>query len=237
MGGVSALCWFRPRRDDGDGRDDDLGSGQKTVTIVTTVTEEYKLWKGLSKMIECNIMLTEKERYDLLMAKLIDAMRNSGWDTISSLITLNARIMAVGLEAVYRILPDEYKFSIPTECHTHNGDHIPTVRKYVRQAKKYAPIEKRIPVEMIGLPEIEVYRAGEESLDKAAYRISWTPVLMLRDGSMIEQQPGYNRNGISTRVSSNQRRSSGTPMAGRRKRSCNTTASRTLLSLSGKLPL
>ena len=44
----------------------------------------------------------------------------------------------------------------------------------MRQARKYAPIEKRIPAEMIGLPEIEVYRAGEESLDKAAYRISWT---------------------------------------------------------------
>lgn len=174
MGGVSALRWFRPRRDDGDGRDDDLGSGQKAATIVTTVTEKYKLWKGLSKMIGCNIMLTEKERYDLLMAKLIDAMRNSDWDTISSLITFNACIMAVGLEAVYRILPDEYKFSIPTECHTHNGDHIPTVRKYVRQARKYAPIEKRIPAEMIALPEIEMYRAGEESLDKAAYRISWT---------------------------------------------------------------
>ena len=39
------------------------------------------------------------------------------------------------------------------------------------------PIEKRIPVEMIGLPEIEVYRAGVEPLDKAAYRISWTTSL------------------------------------------------------------
>lgn len=125
-------------------------------------------------MIECYIMLTEKERYDLLMAKLIDAMKNSDWDAISSLITLNAPVMAVGLEAVYRILPGEYKFSIPTKCYTHNGDHIPTVRKYVRQARKYAPIEKRIPAEMIDLPEIEVYRAGAESLDKATYRISWT---------------------------------------------------------------
>ena len=51
---------------------------------------------------------------------------------------------------------------------------MPIIRKYVRQARKYAPIEKRIPAEMIGLPEIEVYRAGEESLDRAAYRISWT---------------------------------------------------------------
>ena len=127
--------------------------------------------------MEKNVVMTEKERYDLLMTKLIGAMKNSDWDTISSLIILNARIMAVGLEAVYRILPDEYKFSIPTEFYTHNGDHIPTVRKYVRQARKYMPIEKRIPAEMIALPEIEVYRAGEEVLDKAAYRISWTTSL------------------------------------------------------------
>ena len=54
---------------------------------------------------------------------------------------------------------------------------MPIVRKYVRQARKYAPIEERIPAEMIGLPEIEVYRAGAEPLDKAAYRISWTTSL------------------------------------------------------------
>lgn len=54
---------------------------------------------------------------------------------------------------------------------------MPIVRKYVRQARKYAPIEKRIPTEMIALPEIEVYRTGAESLDKATYRISWTTSL------------------------------------------------------------
>ena len=54
---------------------------------------------------------------------------------------------------------------------------MPIVRKYVRQARKYVPIEKRIPAGMIRLPEIEVYRAGEEPLDKAAYRISWTTSL------------------------------------------------------------
>ena len=66
--------------------------------------------------MEKSVVMTEKERYDLLMTKLIGAMKNSDWDTISSLIILNARIIAVGLEAIYCILPDEYKFSIPTEC-------------------------------------------------------------------------------------------------------------------------
>ncbi len=43
LAGRSPWCWFHLRRDDGDGRDDDSGGGQKTVTIVTTVTEFPKM--------------------------------------------------------------------------------------------------------------------------------------------------------------------------------------------------
>ena len=93
---------------------------------------------------------------------------------MESLLTLSPDIMAEGLEYAYPYLPDEYKFSIPTDCYTQNGDHMPIVRKYVRQARKYAPIEKRIPEEMISMKEITIYRAGTEPMDKARYRISWT---------------------------------------------------------------
>ena len=41
LAGRSPWHWFHPKRDDGDGRDDDWGGGQKTVTIVTTVTEPH----------------------------------------------------------------------------------------------------------------------------------------------------------------------------------------------------
>ena len=115
--------------------------------------------------------------YIRAMLLLDQAVKNGDWEKVSSLIILNPDIMEDGLQRVYPLLPDEYKFSIPTECQTHNGDRMPIVRKYVRQARKYAPIEERIPAEMIGLPEIEVYRAGAEPLDKAAYRISWTTSL------------------------------------------------------------
>lgn len=117
------------------------------------------------------------DRYIRNIFRLDDAVKNNDWEKVSSLIILNPDIMEDGLKRVYPLLPDEYKFSIPTECQTHNGDRMPGVRKYVRQARKYVPIEKRIPIEMIGLPEIEVYRAGVEPLDKAAYRISWTTSL------------------------------------------------------------
>ena len=188
-------------------------------------------------MVEYKILLTEEERFNLLAEEYFEAVEYEDWEKVASLIKLNLDIMAEGLELVYRRLPDQYKYSIPTSCYTHNGDRMPIVRKYVRQARKYAPIEERIPAEMIGLPEIEIYRAGAEPLDKAAYRISWTTSLdvakWFHDRAVARLQPQRQ----STRVSSSRRRLSGIRMAGKRKRSCSTTASGTLLSLSGDLPL
>ena len=128
-------------------------------------------------MVEYKILSTEEERLNLLADEYFEAVEYEDWEKVAGLIELNPDIMAEGLELVYRRLPDQYKYSIPTNCYTHNGDRMPIVRKYVRQARRYAPIEKRIPAEMIGLPEVEIYRAGEEPIDKAAYRISWTTSL------------------------------------------------------------
>lgn len=131
--------------------------------------------------------------YWKLMPQLDEAAKNDDWEKVDSLIVLNPEIMEDGLKRVYLLLPDEYKYSIPIDCLTHHGDHMPGIRKYVRQARKYTPIEKRIPAEMIGLPEIEIYRAGEEPLDKAAYRISWTTSLDVAkwfyDRAVARQQP------------------------------------------------
>lgn len=114
------------------------------------------------------------DRYIRNIFRLDDAAKNGDWEKVDTLITLNPEIMEDGLKRVYPLLPDEYKFSIPTDCQRRHGDCMPGVRKYVRQARRYAPIEKRIPAEMIGLPKIVVCRAGEEPIDRAAYRISWT---------------------------------------------------------------
>lgn len=117
----------------------------------------------------------EKQLY--LMPKLVAAVGHEDWKTVESIIVLNPEMMEMGLEYAYPYLPDEYRFSIPTDCYTHVGNHFPVVRKYVRQARKYAPVEKRIPAGMMALPEITVYRAGQEPLEKAKYRISWTDKL------------------------------------------------------------
>lgn len=117
-----------------------------------------------------------REKQAFLMKELTAAVQAGDWDMVSSLV-VNPDIMGAGLAYAYPYLPDEYKFSIPTDCYTHFGDHLPVVRKYVRQAGKYAPVEKRIPAEMASMPEIIVYRAGQEPMDKARFRISWTDKL------------------------------------------------------------
>ena len=117
-------------------------------------------------------MFNEKLNY--ILTEFWKSIRNENWERADDLITLNPEFMALGLECAYKHLPDEYKFCIPVECYTHNGDSMPTVRKYVRCARKYAPIEKRIPDDMAALSEITVYRAGEESAERARYAISWT---------------------------------------------------------------
>lgn len=133
------------------------------------------------------------ERYMMLMPMLVKAHRDRDWETVCNLVMLNAEIMSDGLELVYEHLPDELKFTLPVECYTHNGDSMPVVRKYVKVAKKYMPVEKRIPPEMACLPEIEVYRAGDEPIESAKNRISWTTDIEVarwfRNRAKIRQQP------------------------------------------------
>ena len=116
----------------------------------------------------------DNEKLNYILTEFWKAIRSENWERVDNLITLNPEFMALGLECAYKHLPDEYKFSIPVECYTHNGDSMPTVRKYVRRARKYAPLEKRIPTELAAQSEITVYRAGEENIDRAQYAISWT---------------------------------------------------------------
>ena len=118
--------------------------------------------------------MTEEEKYANLMPKLLKAAAENDWDNVESLICLNEVIMEDGLKRVYPLLPPEYKYKIPTRCYTNHGDGIPMVRKYVRQARKFVPVERRVPADLRALPEITVYRAGEEPITQAANSISWT---------------------------------------------------------------
>ena len=114
------------------------------------------------------------KKWKYLQNTFFEAVARKDWEEVSDLLLLNPDLMAQELSYVYPDLPPEYKFSIPVQSHTHNGDRIPAVRKFVRQARKWAPLEKRLPPELAALPEITVYRAGAERPEEAPCRISWT---------------------------------------------------------------
>lgn len=72
----------------------------------------------------------------------------------------------------YDKLPDNLKYYFCTEAYTHHGDSLPIVRKAVRSALKYG--KPKLPKKLATADEITVYRAGEEPINLARYRISWT---------------------------------------------------------------
>ena len=136
------------------------------------------------------------EKYLIVMPRLIEADERHDWEKVCDLIMLTPEIMSAGLKYVYDHLPDDLKFTLPVECYAQNGDRMPVVRKYVRQARKYAPIEKRIPPELQKKSVVEIYRAGDEPIELAKYRISWTTDLKVAQwfydrALLCEQSPRH----------------------------------------------
>lgn len=71
-------------------------------------------------------------------------------------------------------IPDNLKYDFAVNSYDHHGDSIPAVRRAVRSLTKYNAGKVILPQEYRGKEVITVYRAGEEPLTKARYRISWT---------------------------------------------------------------
>ena len=76
-------------------------------------------------------------------------------------------------------IPDEkLKYEFAFCAYGHRGDHVPIVRHAVRKCAKFKkenlPEEYRLPEELKKAESITVYRAGEEPIENARYRISWT---------------------------------------------------------------
>ena len=69
-------------------------------------------------------------------------------------------------------VPDKLKYDFAIQAYMHHGDQIPRVREAVRRARRYG--KPTFPAELDGVEVFTVYRAGEEPINKAKYRISWT---------------------------------------------------------------
>ena len=77
----------------------------------------------------------------------------------------------------YDEIPDNLKYDFAISAYQHHGDSVPGVRKAVRGAAKYG--KPTLPAELQNKEIITVYRAGEESITKCKYRLSWTTDLQI----------------------------------------------------------
>ena len=96
---------------------------------------------------------------------------NGEWEEFINTALAVYEVMPIAFQ-LYDKVPDEYKYDFCTQAYINHGDSIPAVRKAVRSALKYG--KPKLPQEISEAESITVYRAGEEPIEKAKYRISWT---------------------------------------------------------------
>lgn len=108
--------------------------------------------------------------------ELIDILENlrekEDWFGLSANISFYRDWFPLSFASYYEYVPDEHKYRFLMDLYAHGGDGVSAIRKEVRTAARYGtPV---LPAELDGLDTITVYRAGDEEINKAKYRLSWT---------------------------------------------------------------
>ena len=143
--------------------------------VVTDIPEE--LQKDLIALQTGEIDLQEYQRRQYMRQKefwlpdLMESRRAGDWNAFITRALACYEVMPEAF-SFFDEVPDELKYQFAIDAYMHHGDSIPAVRKAVRNALKWGRPE--LPKEIADAQEITVYRAGEEPIDKAKYRISWT---------------------------------------------------------------
>ena len=92
------------------------------------------------------------------------------WSAMSAYMSCYSEWMAETFEAYYDSVPDNERYKFLIDLYSDGGDRIGSIRKAMRTARKYgSPV---LPPDFGDV--ITVYRAGDESINKAPYRLSWT---------------------------------------------------------------
>ena len=107
----------------------------------------------------------------LFTPRLMESRQRGQWQDFIDLALAVYEVMPLAF-AFYDEVPDSMKYQFAIDAYIHHGDSIPAVRKAVRTAGKYG--KATLPPEIESEQEITIYRAGEEPIEKAKYRISWT---------------------------------------------------------------
>lgn len=107
----------------------------------------------------------------IMFPKLIECKQKGNWEEFINIAISHYEVMPEAF-SFFEEIPDNMKYDFAIKAYTHHGDSIPSVRKAVRVARKYGvPV---LPPEIASKDVITVYRSGEEPINKAKYRISWT---------------------------------------------------------------
>lgn len=111
------------------------------------------------------------ERKEQMLPELYDCAVVGDWEGFCDIAILNYQVMPEAF-TLYEKMPEQYRHDFVIECYTHHGDSVPACRKALRELPPNGINE--LPPEYARMPETTIYRAGEESIDKAHNRLSWT---------------------------------------------------------------
>ena len=106
-----------------------------------------------------------------LRDRLDDARKTGDWEEYIKVGTVYPEVMDYAFE-FYDMVPDNLKYKFAISAYIRHGDSLPSVRRAVRNASRYG--EPELPDEIKDLEIVDIYRAGEEKINKSKYRISWT---------------------------------------------------------------
>ena len=114
----------------------------------------------------------EERRINNLLKEMFQCAKNEQWERLSDLMFLNQDFYGWSFPLFYYRLPDQYKREAAVNAFSGYGSVLPCVRMAIRNLPKFSKCV--LPPEIEEKKTLIVYRGGEEPINKAKYRHSWT---------------------------------------------------------------
>lgn len=122
--------------------------------------------------------LEDKDEYRLYyrILKAEEAMLRKEWESVSRCIYGYADTGAIVLQIGKRIIPKSIQYQIAIELYTDEDDLYGEILDIIKSGKEYRPDDwnSEMPECVRNETAFTIYRAGQESMDRAAKSMSWT---------------------------------------------------------------
>ena len=103
---------------------------------------------------------------------IVELAESGKWEAFCTEVMLKYEVMPKAFRIYYNDIPSSMRRSFALGCYSNHGDSVPGCRKAVRELERNGINE--LPPEYANQTFITVYRAGEEPINKAKFRLSWT---------------------------------------------------------------